>query len=114
MDTTTPFVGEWGIFNSIIVTIAGAAVLGISVILLLVCLGAKRRLMSVRSNFVPVLSQAAISQKQKKFIIDEQSLETAFEMTPKPDIAPHGWFDEQINIMGNGKKKKKAFISPCN
>ena len=93
MSTAAASGAEWDIFNSITVLIVGCCVVLIAVVLLLICIGTKKRLMSVRSNFVPVLSQA-VGTRQKKFILDEHRRETEFDMVPPPAATHFGWMDE--------------------
>lgn len=106
MDPTTTAVeaagDPWTIFNTVIVIIVVCCVAGIAVLILLICIGTKRRLMAVRSRFVPVLNQG-LSNRQKKYIVDEHTRETTFEMTPPSggvNSNIFGWFDGADNGMG--------------
>ncbi len=95
MSATTAALGQpWSVVNTVVLIIVGACVVGIAIIVLLVFVGAKRRIMAVRTNFVPVLSQT-IAKRQKRTIQEEERREVEFIMSPQhdPNDTLHGWFD---------------------
>lgn len=88
--------------NTVIVLIAAGCAVGVAVLVLLVCLGVKRRLMSVRNTFVPVWAQK-IAKKQQREIRSEQELEANFVMKPfhDPNETLHGWFNGRNDALGD-------------
>ncbi len=94
--------GQWDVLNTVIVLIAAGCAVGLSVLVLLVCVGAKRRLMSVRNVFVPVWAQK-INKRQKRVILSEQEQEASFRMAPfcDPGETLHGWFDGRGEALGD-------------
>lgn len=84
----------WSVVNTVILLIVVGCTVGISLLVLVVCISSKRRIMSIRNEVVPVISQS-IGGRQKRFVLDEHSLEATFVMRPhhKPSAPLHGWFD---------------------
>lgn len=93
---------EWNVLNSVIVLIAGGCAIGVAVLVLLICVGAKRRKMSVRSSFVPIWS-AERPSSQVRVLLSEHELEASFAMTPfvDPNEALRGWHDLRGRALGD-------------
>jgi hypothetical protein len=89
------FFGQWTVFNSVVVIGTISAVALVAVVVLLICIGTKRRLMSVRNNFIPILDQK-VAKKQKKFITEEHNHEKNFKIGPSggKNTCLHGWYEE--------------------
>jgi hypothetical protein len=112
--TLLPEFGQWEVANTVVVIGMLFAVALICIIVLCICIGCKvrekkkvlysssfltlvslfqRRLMAVRSTFVPVLDQKGITKRQKKCILDEHEYEVGFRMEPGGTSSLYGWFN---------------------
>jgi hypothetical protein len=92
---------QWAVVNTVIVVIVLACAVGIAGVVLLICVGAKRRNMSVRNQLVPIWSQN-ITRKQKREILAEHDLEVNFQMAPvhDPNETLDGWFSSRHEALG--------------
>ena len=86
--------GSWPVVFTVVAVIVSTSAVAVAIVVLLICVAAKRRLMAVRNNFVPVLSQG-VARKQKRIILEEQRAEADFEMAPERG-GPEGWVEAEL------------------
>lgn len=112
--TTTAVPFEWTTLTTVALVVVVCSSIGVNLLVLLVLIAARKRLMSNKTQFVPILNQS-ISAKQKAKIQDESELEKSFTLRPPVNAYEviGGWYmvgsgEQQHHHDGGGKRDDLA------